>query len=71
MIFLCVCSSDGVVSVEVCGCFLPSREHDPLRLCVPCRGKSCKSDNCCEEFQDWPDDRCNRVSDDVEKLSLR
>ena len=47
--------------------FLPSKENDPHRLCVACRGKSCKSDDHCEEC----DDRCNCVSEYMNKLSMQ
>ena len=54
------CGMEG----KVCGRFLPSKEHDPHRLCIACRGKSSTSD-------DWPDERCRHVADYVEKLSLQ
>ena len=59
------------VEGKVCNWFLPSRENDPHHLCVACRGKSCRSDDCCEECHDWIDDCCNRVSDYIDKLSLQ
>ena len=55
----------------MCGRFLPSKEHDPHRLWITCRGKSCISDDRCEECYDWPDKLCTRVADYVEKLSLQ
>ena len=54
----------------MCGRFLPSKEHDPYRLCIALHGKSCSSDHGCEECHDWSDNRCSRVADYVEKLSL-
>ena len=55
----------------MCNRFLPSKKHGPHRLCIACRGKSCKSDNWCEKCHDWSGDRCSCVSDYVEKLSLQ
>ena len=55
----------------MCNRFLPSRENNPHRLCVACRGKSCRSDDRCEECHDWSDDHCGRVSKYMNKLSLQ
>ena len=57
------------VEGKVCDRVLPSMENDPHRLCVSCLGKSCKIDDCCEEYHDWSDDCCTRVSDYIHKLS--
>ena len=62
MIYFCfflvmVLSQQKCPGIEgrVCGSFLPSKDHRPPRcLCIACRGKSCTSDNCCEECHDWP-----------------
>ena len=51
--------------------FLPSKEHDPHRLCVACPGKSCTSYDLCEECHDWAIEHCNEVAEYVEKLSLQ
>ena len=48
-----------------------SKEHDPHRLCIAFRDKSCKLDDRCEECYDWSDDHSNHVSGYVEKLSLQ
>ena len=50
---------------------LPLKEHDPHRLCVACRGKSCHLDDCCDEYHEWSEERCRSVSEYVEKLSLQ
>ena len=42
---------------RVCGRFLSSKEHDPHRLCVSCRGKSCHQDGCHE----CPEEFCKSV----------
>ena len=59
------------VEGKVCGCFLPSKEYNPHRYCVACRGKSCTPDDRCEECHDWPHERCKSVANYVEKLSLQ
>ena len=59
------------VEAEVCGRFLPSKEHDPYQLCIALHGKSCSSVHGCEECHDWSDERCNRDADYVEKLLLQ
>ena len=59
------------VEGKVCNCFLPSKENDPDRLCVACRGKAYKYDNRCKECHDWSDDRCNRISDYMKTLLLQ
>ena len=56
---------------KVCNQFLPSKKHDRHRLCVACRGKSCKLDDRCEDCHNWSDDCCSCVSDYFEKLSLQ
>ena len=55
----------------MCGRFLPSKEHDPHRLCVACRGKSCHPDDRCDECHEWLEERCKSVLEYVEKLSLQ
>ena len=59
------------VEGKVCNQFLPSKENNPQCLCVACCGKICKYDDCCEECHDWSDDRCNHISDYMEKLPLQ
>ena len=59
------------VEGKVCNCFLPSEENNPHRLCVVCRGKSCRSDDCCEDCHNWRDNHCNWVSDYMTRLSLQ
>ena len=54
-----------------CNRFLSSKENDPHRLCVAFHGKSCRSYDRCEEYHDWSDVRCNRVRDNMDKLSLQ
>ena len=56
---------------KVCGRFMPSKEHDPRRLCIARCGKSYTSDGRCEECHDWPDDCCSRVSKYLGKLLLQ
>ena len=46
---------------RVCGRFLSSKEHDPHRLCVSCRGKSCHQDDRCDECHEWPEEFCKSV----------
>ena len=58
------------VEGKVCGRFLPSKEHDPHRLCVVC-GEILHFDDRCEECHDWLDEQCKRVADYFEKLSLQ
>ena len=59
------------VEGKVCGCLLPSKEHDPHRLCIACRGKSCTPDDWCEDCHDWTNKRCKSIADYVEKLTLQ
>ena len=47
------------------------KEHDPHRLYIACRGKSCTPDDRYDECHEWSDERCKRVADYVEKLSLQ
>ena len=56
---------------KVCGWFLPSKEYDPHRLYVACRGKSCTPDDRCEERHEWSNERCKSVVDYVEKLTVQ
>ena len=55
----------------MCGWFLPSKEYDPHRLYVACRGKSCTPDDRCEERHEWSNERCKSVVDYVEKLTVQ
>ena len=48
-----------------------STEHDPHRLCIACRGKSCSPDDRCEECHEWTYERCKSVANYVEKFSLQ
>ena len=59
------------VEGQVCGRFLPSKEHDPHHFSVTCRGKSCTPDDQCEECHDWTNEHCKSVANHVEKLSLQ
>ena len=55
---------------KVCGHFLPSKDHDPHRLCMMCRGKSCQQDGRCDECHNWSEDRCREVAAYAETLSV-
>ena len=71
VIFSIFYNYSGVVAYEVCGYFLPSKEHDPHRLCVSCRGKSCHQDDRCDKCHEWPEERCSSVAAYAEKLSAQ
>ena len=60
----------GVV-LKVCGRFLPAKDHDPHRLCVTCRGKSCNVDDQCVECHEWSEERCREVAAYAVKLSAQ
>ena len=47
------------------------QRRTPLISSCACCGKTCNLDDRCEEFHDWPDDRCKRVSGYVIKLPLQ
>ena len=61
------CGMEG----KVYGQFLPSKEHDPHRLCVSCQWMSCHQDNRCDECHDWTEERCKDVTFYEEKLSAQ
>ena len=56
---------------KVCGRFLPAENHDPLRLCVSCRGKSCTVDDHCAECAEWSEKHCSDVAAYTVKLSVQ
>ena len=59
------------VEGKVCGRFLPSKELDPHRLCVSCRGKSCHQDDRCDECHEWLEEHCRSVAVYAKKLSAQ
>ena len=50
-VFVVVYSPRKCTGVEgkVYGRFLPTKEHDPYRLCGACKGKSCHPDVRCDD----------------------
>ena len=58
------------VEGKVCERFLPAKDHNPHRLCVTCRGKSC-IDNWCAEFHEWSEEHCRDVAAYAVKLSVQ
>ena len=58
------------VEGKVCNRFLPAKGNDPHHLCTSCCGKTCSSDDRCEECHDCSDERWQHVGEYIDKLSL-
>ena len=61
----------SLFSFSLWRCFLLSKEHDPHRLCIACRGKSYHPDDRYNECHEWSEKHCRSIAEYAEKLSLQ